>query len=727
MSRFSRSPPASGTPVGVGAPEKVSAKFCQVFENLALGGVWVTDAAGQVTYLSNLIQKILGDVQLGPGMHLCSLFERSDHEGDAVGSLRLALTRRTRFDRLPLPITIDGETRWCSLSGEAQFDATGEFEGFFGFCSDITDDRRAAEETAQLAMHDPLTGLLNRRRMTSMLERTLASFRQQNRPCATMLIDLDRFKQVNDTLGHGIGDALLKQVAERLVTIVGDREKVCRLGGDEFQVLLPGQEDRGVLGDLANRIIAMLSQPYTVEGSRCIIGASVGIAVSPFDGAERSELVRNADLALYSAKHGGRGRFCFFSRELLEAAEERRLLEQDLHDAIERGELELFYQPVVGAQSNKVSGAEALVRWNHPTRGRISPSTFIPIAEESSLICRIGEWILRKGCEDAAKWKTPLRLAVNVSPVQFVDAGFPTIVAQALAATGLSPERLELEITEGVFLADDASTDETFSALKGLGVRLALDDFGTGYSSLAYLKSAPFDKIKIDQSFVRGATVDGSRNRAIIAAIIGLATALGMETTAEGVETFDQLAMVREQGVSHIQGYIYSPAIPDGEFQTQAYHADWGIEPTGYAKQRHERMTMYRKIGAIHDDFYYTVMLRNLSASGALIEGLLDVPIGTQFVLDFGEGQLEVATVRRSRGSQLGIAFENHLVSDGNGGLCTRCRVTPYLLAAAGLPDFSSSTGPRAVVGQKGAKVSIPSFASAIELRAQSKSREATA
>ncbi|MCP5387842.1 MAG: EAL domain-containing protein [Novosphingobium sp.] len=708
----------SGPGKDKGAGELENDQFRKVFESLALGGVWSTSPDGTLLTISSAIEEMISPDQNLLGRHICDIFCQDENSEDSSRSLRIALSRRTRFERMALQTRFEEAVKWWSVSGEAQFDASGQFLGFYGFCTDITNDRLAVEQTEQLAMHDALTGLLNRRRMTDLLDRTLAAYQYQQRSCATMLIDLDRFKQINDTLGHAIGDGLLKQVGERLVTIVGDREKVCRLGGDEFQVILPDCDDRGALGDLAGRIISMLSQPYTVEGSRCIIGASVGIGISPFDGAERGELMRNADLALYAAKHAGRGRFCFFTRDLLEAVEERKVLEEDLHDAIERGELELHFQPVVSATTNRVVGAEALVRWTHPERGKISPQLFIPIAEESSLISRIGEWILRQGCEQAARWPGSLRLAVNVSPVQFIDPGFPNMVAQALAVSGLSPDRLELEITEGVFLAEGNSVDETFAMLKNLGVRMALDDFGTGYSSLAYLKSAPFDKIKIDQSFVRGATVNGSRNRAIITAIVGLAQALDMETTAEGVETFDQLEMVRQQGVSLVQGYLYSPPLPNSQFVEQANQAEWGIEPSGHARQRHERIKMYRKIGAIHEDHYYTVMLRNLSASGALIEGLLDVPVGTQFVLDFGEGQLAVATVRRSRNATQGVEFEKQLVSDGNGGLCTRSRISPYLLAAAGLPDFATSTGPLATVGEKLHKVTIPAFLKAEDRRA---------
>ena len=328
-----------------------------------------------------------------------------------------------------------------------------------------------------------------------MLESTLGAFNNQNRSCAIMLLDLDRFKAVNDTLGHPAGDALLKQVAQRLAHVVGDKERVSRLGGDEFQIILPDMEDRGDLALMANDIIAKLSQPYMIDDGRCTIGASVGIAVSPYDGETAEDLVRNADLALYSAKGSGRGRYRFYSEDLLKAAEDRRVLEEDLLDALNSGQIEVHYQPVVCTATDRVGGFEALMRWNHPQKGYISPALFIPIAEETDLIGKLGEWMLRKACEDAAAWKGQARIAVNVSPIQFADANLPRLVMSALANSGLAPERLELEITESVFLGDLKETNKMFTVLKDIGVRLALDDFGTGYSSLSYLQNAPFDKI----------------------------------------------------------------------------------------------------------------------------------------------------------------------------------------------------------------------------------------
>ena len=672
----------------------------QNYEESRRGWFWSTDARGRLTYITDAVARMMGRASNDLlGTPFVDLFLPADSHGERQRTLPFLLTKQSKFDELPLRTATDGDERWWAVSGRPHFDGGGKFAGYRGSGTDITAQRRSAEDASRLALYDSLTGLANRFHISKKLDTTLAAFAQQQRSCAIMLLDLDRFKQVNDTLGHPAGDALLKQVAQRLLKIVGDREMVSRLGGDEFQIILPDQEDRGKLGDLAADIISSLSQPYSVEGSRCIIGASVGVAIAPFDGTTSEDLIRNADLALYAAKGNGRGRFNFYSSDLHQAAEDRRALEEDLRDALARGEMELTYQPVVNAKSNMVTGVEALIRWTHPDRGVISPAMFIPIAEEANLIWQLGEWVLRKACEDAARWPGDMRVAVNVSPIQFANEDLPKIVAQALATTGLSPDRLELEITESVFLGDSSETALMFKALKGLGVRLALDDFGTGYSSLGYLQSAPFDKIKIDQSFVRGATEAGSRNGAIIAAIVALAEALEMETTAEGIESLDQLDLIRKLNVSHVQGYVYSRPVPHDELLEHAEAGSWTIKPTGPAKQRNDRFQMFRKVAAIHDNHRYAVVIRNLSATGAFIEGILDVPVGTRFVIDFGEGQLATATVRRTMKHQQGVQFEQSLVSDGNGGLCTRHRVSPYLIAAANqqvpamaLPSFTTTT-----------------------------------
>ncbi|MCX7677331.1 MAG: EAL domain-containing protein, partial [Alteraurantiacibacter sp.] len=528
------------------------------YEEAGQGWFWETDRRSQLTYISEAVARTLGvaaDDLIGKP--LVSLFDLTDDSLPSKRTLIFHLSTRSAFKELAVRAAVEGEPRWWSISGRPVYDAYNNFIGFRGAGTDLTERKRSQEEVARLANFDSLTGLANRFRITLELERILTNPHRNNRECAIFLLDLDRFKHVNDTMGHPAGDALLKQVAQRLERAIGKMGQVGRLGGDEFKVVLPGRHSRQMLADLAREVIHSLSQPYAIEGQRVIIGASVGIAVAPEDGESTDNLVRNADLALYAAKDGGRGRYHFYAQDLHAEAEARAQMEEDLRDAITKGDLQLFYQPVVSMEKEQITGFEALLRWHHPVKGWIPPDRFIGTAEDTGLITQMGEWALRTACMDLAGMPADVRVAVNVSPLQFASPQLPAVVTQAIARAGIRPDQLELEITESVFLSDDEGTEAMFRALKRIGVRLALDDFGTGYSSLGYLKTAPFDKIKIDQSFVRGATVPGSRNGAIIASITSLAKALGMETTAEGVETLDELELVRSHGCSHVQGYIY--------------------------------------------------------------------------------------------------------------------------------------------------------------------------
>ncbi len=666
-------------------------RLVDCFETANLGWFWSTDRSGRLIYISANTAKAVGkDISELVGSSFADLFETSENDAEQNRSLRFILTKHRKFADIPFKTADVEEDIWWDLTGIPQFDRDGEFDGFVGIGKDVTERICAKQEESRLAHYDSLTGLSNRALMSKKLDSTLSAFKQQKRACALLQIDLDRFKLINDTLGHPAGDTLLKNVADRLMRLLSGRGEVARVGGDEFQVLLPDWDDRGELSDLADAIISSLSQPYTVEGSRCVIGASVGIAISPFDGRVPEDLIRSADMSLYAAKGAGRGRFSFFSEKLLEAVNERKILEDDLRDALNRNEIELHYQPLVKSKTDKVSCFEALMRWNHHERGSISPGIFVPIAEETKLVLELGTWAIQRACQDAMLWPGKVRVAVNVSPIQFADPSLPKIVEQALKSSGLHPDRLELEITESVFLEETAETEEMFASLKRLGVRLALDDFGTGYSSLSYLQNAPFDKIKIDQSFVRGSNKPGSRNGAIIAAIVALADALKMDTTAEGIEAHDELAWIKSLNVSQIQGYIYSKPIVQEEVLGHFGSGEWKIEPEGPALQRDDRMSIFRKVRIIFGDSYEAAVVRNLSKSGALIEGLICLPERTKLVVDLGDGQLAVATVRRTNDNQMGVEFEQRLINDGFGGLCTRRRVSPYLIAAAGLPDAKS-------------------------------------
>ncbi len=684
------------------------------FEQSGQGWFWSTDRDGKITYISEAVAKALGtSVETLLGVQLQGLFVLERNDGDTGRTLPLVLATRKTFTEVEVRAAVDEEV-WWAISGRPQLDAAGDFAGYFGNGKDVTVTRRSQHDASRLAMYDSLTGLANRHRMGTRLTATLTAYKAAKRCCALFMIDLDRFKQVNDTLGHPAGDELLKQVALRLKPALPENAEIGRLGGDEFQVMLPDIDDRGRLGEIARKVIDSLSQPYSVAGSRCVIGASVGVAIAPYDGVESEELVRSADLALYAAKGGGRGQFRFYSSELHREAERRRQIEEDLRDALARDQIGLKYQPIIDVTSNKVVGLEALMRWNHPEMGEISPGVFIPIAEETNLIGALGDWALRQACADAVRWPGNVRVAVNVSAPQFSNPAFPSLVAQALSSSALAPERLELEVTESIFLADDEAIEQMFKSLKILGVRLSLDDFGTGYSSLGYLKKADFDKIKIDQGFIRGVTEPGNRNIAIIRSIVSLAEGLNMDTTAEGIEALDELEAMRALGVQTIQGFVYSRPVDCDEVVEAMGNDAWVLEPVGPGKFRPERMTMLRKVGLIHEDHRYETTMRNLSRSGCLVEGLIDVPIGTQFVVDFGEGQLAVAAVRRSAANMVGLEFEMPLVDDGAGGLCTRNRISPYMLAAAGmplaaLPAGSYPLGPGG--GQAGQSFSMPKFA----------------
>ncbi len=406
-----------------------------------------------------------------------------------------------------------------------------------------------------VGLHDGLTGLPNRKLFTEQLVNVLAR-RRTGEQVMIAYVDLDDFKMVNDTLGHPAGDALLRLVADHLREDLPDA-LIARLGGDEFAILIDGIADKASLGNIADSLQRSFDRPLSINGQHASCGASIGIAMAPGDGEDGITLMKNADLALYRAKHEGKSTYHFFEPALDEAARQRRQLELDLRAAIREGGFELNFQPLYSLAEKRLTGFEALIRWNHPTRGRVSPAEFIPLAEETGLIIPIGEWVLREACHQACTWPADVTVAVNVSPKQFAATGIAATVLSALSASGLSPHRLELEITESIFIADVDMTLATLHSLRNIGVKIALDDFGTGYSSLSYLRSFPFDKVKIDRSFVEDLGTS-SNGHAMIRAITTLANALGMETLAEGVEDIAQFEVLEREGCQNIQGYLFS-------------------------------------------------------------------------------------------------------------------------------------------------------------------------
>jgi len=427
---------------------------------------------------------------------------------------------------------------------------------------DITERRAAEAKIAYLAHHDALTDLPNRTHFRDAMIDALKAL-DRGEAVATLCLDLDQFKTVNDTLGHPVGDALLQVVAGRLRACAGTADVVARLGGDEFAIVQVGEQPVAAT-TLAENIIDALTAPFEVQGHQVVIGVSIGIAVAPTDGRDPDQLLRNADMALYRAKESGRGSYHFFEPGMDAKMQERRALELDLRKALENGELELYYQPLIRLDTNEISGFEALLRWQHPRRGDVPPGQFIPLAEEIGVIGAIGGWVLNRACHDAASWPPQIKVAVNLSPVQFKSTTLALQVIAALGASGLAGERLELEITETVLLQDTETTLSTLNDLRALGVRISMDDFGTGYSSLGYLRKFPFDKIKIDRSFIQD-LADKPGSIAIVRAVASIGSALGMATTAEGVETEEELAQLRREGCTEVQGYLFSRPQPARE------------------------------------------------------------------------------------------------------------------------------------------------------------------
>jgi len=431
--------------------------------------------------------------------------------------------------------------------------------------SEIEQRQQSEARIRFLAYHDTLTGLGNRLLFREQLNECLSQVHSRGESLSVLFMDLDGFKGVNDTLGHLVGDALLKRIAERLRDELTGTPGLARLGGDEFAVLFFSEKNQPeTTAALASRIIELVGAPCQIDGHQIVVGASIGIAVTPRDGMDPDGLLKSADLAMYRAKADGRGAFRFFEPEMDAKAQARRILEVDLRSALPAGQFELFFQPLVSLEADRVTGFEALLRWNHPERGYISPVEFIPVAEETGLIVPIGEWVLRTACNQAAAWPEPVTVAVNISPVQFKNGKIVPTVLNVLAASGLPASRLELEITESVLLEATEANLATLQQLQQLGVRISLDDFGTGYSSLSYLRSFRFDKVKIDRCFIRR-LAEEQESRAIVRAITGLSRSFGMSTTAEGVETAEQLEHLRREGCTEVQGYLLSPPRPATE------------------------------------------------------------------------------------------------------------------------------------------------------------------
>ena len=508
---------------------------------------------------------------LGSGMTLSDVLELSVAAGN-----HLHETATELFDaETPFIHRRSNGTYFLELSDARIIAITHEVipdGGWVATYEDVTERRKSEKRIAHMARHDALTNLPNRTVLSERMEEVL-DHTDRERPFAVLCLDLDQFKQVNDTLGHAMGDALLRSVAGRLLACVRDTDTLVRLGGDEFAIVQCGLAGRDDAAALAQRIVKSIARPFALDGQQVTIGVSIGIAMAPSDGTTGDKLFKAADVALYRAKAEGRGLWRFFEPEMDVRLQARRKLEADLREALVKDEFELFYQPIYDLRKSRICGLEALLRWRHPTRGIVSPMEFVAVSEEMGLIIPLGEWVLRHACKEASAWPGHIKVAVNVSAAQFRTGNLVNTVSEALAASGLSPRMLELEITESVLLANSEATLSTLHKLRSLGIGISMDDFGTGYSSLSYLRSFPFDKIKIDQSFISELEMTEGSD-AIVRAVLRLGLSLDMRTTAEGVETTEQLAWLRKEGCSEAQGFLFSNAVPQREIP--AVLEKWG-------------------------------------------------------------------------------------------------------------------------------------------------------
>jgi diguanylate cyclase (GGDEF)-like protein len=636
-----------------------SSRFVAAFEASGRGWFWETNADGALTHVPEPLARELGKApdEL-VGRPFAELLLVEDNGGSDTARPTLGFHLAARFPFSEVIVTPNGrrEHSWA-LSGSPSFDDLGRFLGFRGIGENLSEERRASVMSSKLARLDSLTGLPNRAAMRATLDEALSNAATRRQGCALMLIDLDRFKAVNDTLGHPVGDVLLKQVAQRLSNVVGEVGQVGRLGGDEFEAVLPGEEEEGRLAELADRLIGQVSKPYLIRGHTITIGTSVGIAVARPGKTYAEQLIRDADVALYAAKAAGRGTFRLFEPEMQSQASDRQILQKDLETAVAKGQLRLLFQPVVDAASEDLAGFEALVRWSHPVRGLLAPAEFLPAAEESGLIDGIGEWVLRSALAEAATWPRRLRLSVNLSPSQLRSARTAALVANALAVSRVEADRLELEFREDALLADSLQASEAVTALSGLGVRLVLDDFGTGASSLAGLRTAPLARIKIDQSFLRSAASERGRNRALLGALVTLASSLDMEVTAEGTETLEDLQLARRLGMHQVQGFLFGRPMPAAE--ARALAAKSAAVPAREAERsRPPRHSLIRMGTLTSGDGAWPVRLRNISGGGAMVDAdgapLAD---GTAVELALEDGLVIPAQVRWRDEERIGLSF----------------------------------------------------------------------
>ncbi len=538
---------------------ELSNALLRQFEETGHEWFWATDSEGQLERASDELRSVLSSANesfINPAKGTC--LKLCDKRADSP--LAEALLAQEEFQDLKVPFSIDDSEHWLAFSGHPVLRDDGSFSGYIGVCADVTKEKLAEEKIVEMAMLDGLTGLHNRTSFYEEMDSIVRRLERYGTPFSLMFLDLDKFKLVNDSYGHHVGDGLLQVAAKRIQKVLRGNDVVGRLGGDEFAVIVEETSDPVFIAKLASRIIQEVSLPYEVEGETLYIGVSVGVALAPVHGTQREQLLRNADLALYRAKDDGRGVFRYFEAQMDFEQRERRMLEQEMRQALTEDEFEMKFQPMISTKSGRVVCMEALIRWNHEIRGLLPPDEFISIAEQSNLIVEVGRWSLMSACRTAATWPEEVGIAVNVSALHFMRSDIIGDIAQVLKETGLAPSRLEIEITESILIDHNDETVTKLHGLRELGVTIAMDDFGTGYSSLGYLTKFRFDRLKIDKSFLKDMDQNDDR-KAIIYAISTLGENLGIQITLEGVETIEHVEFLKTIHCDQAQGFYYSRPI----------------------------------------------------------------------------------------------------------------------------------------------------------------------
>lgn len=537
----------------LGAQNEVINLLLRDFEQTTSDILWETDSNGHIIRMTEeLAERLNVNHYDMKDANIASILMRGGGAEPDVRRVMRQITDVEFFRDVTLRLTTRDGDRWLSFSGKTKKDG-----GYRGVVADITDAQEAEDKIRHLAHYDGLTGLANREQLKHDMNAALTAAETMDEGFALLCLDLDRFKVINDTHGHLVGDFVLKVSAERMLSCIGENDVAARAGGDEFIILQRGGGSREQVDQLATKLITALEQPIQVDALIVQISTSIGVSCCPENGTAANDLLKNADLALYRAKQNGRAQVCFYAQDMDDEISQRRQLESDLREAVREGQFRLFYQPLVDSQSREAVGFEALLRWDHPTLGLVSPDSFIGVAEQTGMISTIGEWVIREALHEAACWVDGQSVSINLSPLQVKSPGLIPTVVNALAQSGLAPERVEFEITESVLLDDSDNSMAKLHELHKMGIRISLDDFGTGYSSLSYLSSFPFDKIKIDKSFVQSID-DSDECRAIVRAVAGLAGSLGIRSTAEGLETEQQISSVMAEGCSELQGFYFS-------------------------------------------------------------------------------------------------------------------------------------------------------------------------